>query len=70
MPGFDKLSLCQKFNLLVSKGKLLKSVIHENRKVNLYAMEDKYYGVWFDASENLIDRIKEIKDKNLIQKYF
>jgi len=54
----------------VSKGKLLKSVIHENRKVNLYAMEDKYYGVWFDASENLIDRIKEIKDKNLIQKYF
>jgi hypothetical protein len=67
---FDKLSLFQQYAVLCNKGRLVASLNHDSRKINLYMMGGKYYEMWYDAAGNLIETIEEMKDIAPFKKYF
>jgi hypothetical protein len=67
---FEKFSLSRQLVLLCFRGEFLMTTIYINKRVNLFKMDEKYYEMWYDASGNLVEKILEMKDRSLFQKYF
>jgi hypothetical protein len=57
---FARLSMAEQYELLSRKGRLVKTLTLEKRKVNLYIMDDRYFELRYDEAGNLIEIIREI----------
>ena len=69
MSSFNRLPLVEKYTLLSTQGKLLKTFIREGRKTTLYIMDNKYYELRYDEAGDLIDEILEINASSFFNIY-
>ena len=68
--GFNKLTICERANLLWSKGKFLATTKYYHRKVNLYSMDGEYYEIWYDVAGDLIEKIVPMKNSKIFAQFF
>jgi hypothetical protein len=67
---FNNLLIHQRVTLLLNKGRLVASLPKQNRKINLYFMDGKYYAVYYNADADFIEAIEELQNGNLIPNHF
>jgi len=66
---FEDMSVAEKGMVIMSEGKHLTQVMHNNQLLNLYSVNDFFIEVYYSMHNNQIDKIEIINDLSRIDLY-
>ena len=66
---FEKLTICERANILWKEGKFIAAVTYDNRKINLYSLNGQFIEMWYDAAGDLIESIIPMSKPELFKEH-
>jgi hypothetical protein len=67
--NYDKLPVSQKADILWDEGKFIDSIELNDFDVSLYALDNRYFEMYYSLENNRIEKIRVIHDPSRLKKY-